>query len=406
MQAISKRIKIFEYLKNYVTSNSVIFLQETHSSVKDEKLWNDEFEGQLFFSHGKTNSCGVAIGFVGTKALNILNITSDNLGRILVIEVKIDDSVFVLINIYNANTEPEQLHTLNDLVNILETIEDIQNKSVVLGGDFNAILNPSPDSEGDRPVIKNRTIAKLIQITENLDLCDIWRIRNPKRRPFTFRQHHSTGFIERRLDYFFTSNSFHKSTKTTDTLAAFSIDHSPITFFRCHLKEFPQGKGLWKFNKSLIKNENYREQMKTLIKHVLYNLDQHITVDPQFRWEYLKYEIRKFPIHFSKGITRNKKIERTNLENKLKTLENSPSFLNNPESIETYEKLDKIYQEKTNGIRIRSKCNWYEHGEKSSKIFLNLENSRAVQNQIQNVLNDNIEINNQKDINKELYFIL
>ena len=46
----------------------------------------------------------------------------------MVIEVKFDDSVFVLINIYNANTESEQLHTLNDLVNILETIEDIQNQ--------------------------------------------------------------------------------------------------------------------------------------------------------------------------------------------------------------------------------------------------------------------------------------
>ena len=143
--------------------------------------------------------------------------------------------------------------------------------------------------------------------------------------------------------------------------------------------------------------------MKTLIKHVLYNLDQDNIVDPQFRWEYLKYEIRKFSIHFSKGIARNKKIERTYLENKLKTLENSPNFVNNPEYIETYEKLDKIYQEKTNGIRIRSKCNWYEHGEKSSKFFLNLEKSRAVQNQIRNVLIDNIEINNQKDINKELY---
>ena len=93
-------------MKNYVTSNGLIFLQETHSPVKDEKVWSDEFEGQLFFSHGKTNSCGVAIGFVGTKALNILNIKRDYLRRILVIEVKIDDSVFVLINIYNANTEP------------------------------------------------------------------------------------------------------------------------------------------------------------------------------------------------------------------------------------------------------------------------------------------------------------
>ena len=104
MQANSKRINIFEYLKSYVTSNGFVFLQETHSSLKDEKLWIDEFKGQLFFSHGKTNSCGVAIGFVGKRSLNILNIKRDNLGRILVIEVTIDDSVFKLISIYNANT--------------------------------------------------------------------------------------------------------------------------------------------------------------------------------------------------------------------------------------------------------------------------------------------------------------
>ena len=143
--------------------------------------------------------------------------------------------------------------------------------------------------------------------------------------------------------------------------------------------------------------------MKTLIKPVLYNLDQDNIVDPQFRWEYLKYEIKKFSIHFSKGIARNKKIERTNLENKLKTLEISPNFANNPEYIETYEKPDKIYQVKTIGIRIRSKCNWYEHREKSSKLFLNLEKSRAIQNQIRNVLIENIEINNQKDINNKIY---
>ena len=206
LQAISKRIKIFEYLKNYVTSNGFIFLQETHSSAKDEKLWNDEFQGQLFFSHGKTNSCGVAIRFVAKKALNILNIKRANLGRILVTEVKIDQSAFVLINIYKANTDSEQLHTLKDLINILENFEDIQNKSVVLGGDFNVILNPSLDLEVGKPVIKKKTIAKLIQITENLDLCDNWRIGNSERKRFTFRQHHSTSFIQRRLDYFFVSN--------------------------------------------------------------------------------------------------------------------------------------------------------------------------------------------------------
>ena len=70
------------------------------------------------------------------------------------------------------------------------------------------------------------------------------------------------------------------------------------------------------------------------------------------------------------------------MKHKLKPLENSPNFVDNPEYTETNAKHDKIYQEKTYGIRIRSKCDWYEHGEKSSKLFLNLEKPRAVQNQI------------------------
>ena len=157
------------------------------------------------------------------------------------------------------------------------------------------------------------------------------------------------------LDYFFISNSLQESIRTTDIFGAFSTDHSPITLSLCHLKEFPRGRGLWKFNKTLIRDENYREQMRTLIENVLDNLDQDNIVDPQFRWEYLKYEIRKFSIHFSKGIARNKKTERTYLENKLKTLETRSNFADKPEYTETSEKLDKIYQGKTNDIRIRSK---------------------------------------------------
>ena len=184
----------------------------------------------------------------------------------MVIEVKIGDSVFVLINIYNANTESEQLHTLNNLINIPETLEDIQNKSVVIGGDFNVILNPPLDSDGGKHVIKKKTITKLMQITENLDFCDIWRIRIPKRKRFTFRQHHSTGFIKKRLDYFFVSSSLQESIKSADTLAAFFTDHSPITLSLCHLKELSRGRGLWKLNRSLINTRITRNRWKRSLK--------------------------------------------------------------------------------------------------------------------------------------------
>ena len=35
--------------------------------------------------------------------------------------------------------------------------------------------------------------------------------------------------------------------------------------------------------------------------------------------------------------------------------------------------LVEIYDHITDGTRIRSKCDWYEHGEKSAQFFLNLQ---------------------------------
>ena len=65
-----KRMKLFEYLKSYVTGNGFVFLQETHSCINDEIKRRDEFNGELFFSRGKTNSCRVAIGFTDLKQSN------------------------------------------------------------------------------------------------------------------------------------------------------------------------------------------------------------------------------------------------------------------------------------------------------------------------------------------------
>ena len=73
------------------------------------------------------------------------------------------------------------------------------------------------------------------------------------------------------------------------------------------------------------------------------------------------------------------------LENKLKPLETTANFSDNPEFTETNDKTDKIYQESDS----------YEHREKSSKFFLDLEESRAVQNQIRNILIGNKEVNYQ-----------
>ncbi len=39
----------------------------------------------------------------------------------------------------------------------------------------------------------------------------------------------------------------------------------------------------------------------------------------------------------------------------------------------TKKELEQIEKEEANSIIFRSKMNWYEHGEKNTKFFLNLE---------------------------------
>ena len=53
LQNSLKRIKIFEYLKNNLGSNGFLLLQETHSSLADEKKWANELKRHIFFTWQK-----------------------------------------------------------------------------------------------------------------------------------------------------------------------------------------------------------------------------------------------------------------------------------------------------------------------------------------------------------------
>ena len=92
----------------------------------------------------------------------------------------------MLINIYNANNQLDQIKTLADLGEILDCVGDIQNKNIIFGGDFNVIFDSFLEAQGYKPILKKHTLVKTIQIKEKLNLIDIWRIRNPKTKRFTF----------------------------------------------------------------------------------------------------------------------------------------------------------------------------------------------------------------------------
>ena len=51
----NKRLKLIKYFNDKIFSNGFLFLQETHSTINDEIKWKDDFKGEVFYSHSKSN---------------------------------------------------------------------------------------------------------------------------------------------------------------------------------------------------------------------------------------------------------------------------------------------------------------------------------------------------------------
>ena len=138
-----------------------------------QKQWNDKFKGQLYFPHGKISSCGVLTGFYGHINVVIKKQLNDKNGRIFILEVTIDNTWYLLINIYSANAEQHQLETPQNLSILLENCGNFYDKNMVLADGFNLFFNKKLKCKRGRPIIKNRSVSHIIKLQEAFDLCDI-----------------------------------------------------------------------------------------------------------------------------------------------------------------------------------------------------------------------------------------
>ena len=86
---------------------------------------------------------------------------------------------------------------LDTLKSLLEDIDNISAKKIIIGGDLNLVFDCNLEACGGNPVLKKKSLTKFIEIKESLNLCDIWRIRNSKFKRYTFvKIIHSVSFKE------------------------------------------------------------------------------------------------------------------------------------------------------------------------------------------------------------------
>ena len=151
------------------------------------------------------------------------------------------------------------------------------------------------------------------------------------------------------------------------------------------LNHFISGKGIWKFNNSLLFIPTYVELVNKIINEeklkyavLVYNLYHIINTSDKIEMtikddtflEILFLRIHRETIKFS--TTRKKlsiQLENT-LLNDIETLEASESQLNTDLIEDKKKELDEIRNNKLKGNMVRSRLQWLHEGEKPSKFFV------------------------------------
>ncbi len=305
----NKREQIFNYVreKNKV---GISFLQETHSSLNDQQRWEAQWgrKENIFLNHGQSNARGNAILFHNLD-FEVHRYVDDGNGRLQIMSVKLSefDSKILLINIYNENEEKDQLVLLDKLEQLLVPFGDVSDHVVLFGGDFNLIFDKSLDASGAVGALKIKSLSALTNLIEKFDLVDIYRIRNPDTKRFTFRQGNSR--ILKRLDFFLVSSILQENVDKAKVLTALRSDHSPVLVSFKETTEIEKGPSYWKFNTTLIHDTQY----DTSLRENFANWRRQYTDEKkQLLWDLLKYEIRRFSTKYSK---KKAKVRREEIKN-------------------------------------------------------------------------------------------
>ena len=155
----------------------------------------------------------------------------------------------------------------------------------------------------------------------------------------------------------------------------------------------------WKFNNSLLDDIKFSTDIRKHIEKV--KRDFVDFTNPHLKWEFLKYEIRKFCIAFSKMKSQQENVLKDHHEKIILSFTSTDNRPSEAEYAESKTFLESYFDKKT--ASLRSKSIFYEENERSSKYFLNLEKKRVEFGIVRKLIKNDEELTDTKDILTEIH---
>ena len=381
-----KRREVFLKYKDVC---DILCLQETHCTNEDLNMWQNEWGGEIYASNHNSQSRGVMILIKKNIPITCENICTDMHGRYIIVNFKHNEEWFLLANLYGPNKDSPDF-----LTEVFHEVDKHTGLRLIVG-DFNVALDEEKDryrAENVKPVARNIASRNVIlQYMLDTELTDVWRVRNPEKKIFTWKR--NKPYTASRIDLVLSDIAVSHWIKDIYMKEGYKSDHK---YLLCDLVPHlaARGSGVWKLNNSLLTNPELVEIINTQIDEAL-RLGNGLT--SQELWETIKCNCISACKEFASINACCKRVALSQLEEileKLEVDENSSSLYN-----KTKADRDQIIKERTESAMFRSKAQWYGEGEKPTKYFLNLEKRRSGAKNMTSLLTeaDKVEINPGKD---------
>ena len=391
----TKRRQIFSWLRE--KQFNIYFLQETRCNTQKELLWETEWGYKCLFSSNDRPSQGVMMLFLNNFEFNIKRVKKDEQGRYLIVLIEIGNETILLVNIYGPNTDDAIFFD-----NIFAELEENVDYPVIMGGDYNICLTELDKQGGRNFNLSHRNAREtLLQHINNFNLTDVWRVQNPDKKQFTWRQRAIA--VSCRLDYFLVSDSLLNTVEYTTISHGFRTDHSFIEIEIADKENIRRGPGFFKLNTSLLLDKKYINTIENLIsiKKAEYTEQQ---LKPDLAWEMIKLDIRGESVKYAKNKSKARDKRVKEIEKELNDLqEETGEDEGNREKIEELQQeLRDQYDVKIKGTLTRAKVRWLKDGERNTKYFIGLEKRNYLNKTIKCLYKDNGEkITKLKEILQE-----
>ena len=361
-----KRRKIFTWLQKQ--DIPIAMLQETHSTQELQNQWRAEWGGDAYFSHGSSRARGTVILLnPSLKNVEVHEVKTCDNGRYVAMDLTIAETRLTLVNIYGPNVDDPHFFQ-----SVMEVIENMPNDNRIVGGDFNLVLQLDKDKKGGRFSTHKQAQETLLNWMEDSDMVDVWRMQHKNLSQYTYHTTYPSD-ISCRLDFFLVSFGMLQYVHKSSITHGYLTDHSSVRII-INTAMQPRGRGFWKLNTSLLKDQEYVTNIKDAIQLTVEN---NANATPLLLWDTIKLQCRGRSIEYSSRKKKQKKNKIRELEEIICDLQKTASVVINQEVHAKLEKaksdLDKEIEQITRGNIIRSRARWCEEGERSSNYFLNLE---------------------------------